>query len=175
VPAVIRNNVHTVGAGETAMMFAHGFGCDQNMWRHVSPAFEDKFRIVLFDHVGAGGSDLEAYNPVKYSTLMLDAARNEGLSELQIFRRIGTTGASGDCRDRGADLHVRVERLLLVTGASDDVRPLTAGLQSLRGMWLTSWQLISAGSIVAAIPAVLIFFFMQQHFIAGLTAGAQND
>jgi sigma-B regulation protein RsbQ len=51
------------------MVFAHGFGCDQNMWRHVSPAFEDKFRVVLFDHVGAGGSDLKAYDPQKYATL----------------------------------------------------------------------------------------------------------
>jgi sigma-B regulation protein RsbQ len=51
------------------MMFAHGFGCDQNMWRHVAPAFEDTFRVVLFDHVGAGGSDLTAYDPKKYSTL----------------------------------------------------------------------------------------------------------
>ena len=45
------------------MMFAHGFGCDQNMWRYVWPAFEDDFRIVLFDHVGAGGSDAAAYRP----------------------------------------------------------------------------------------------------------------
>lgn len=51
------------------MVFAHGFGCDQNMWRYVSPAFEDRFRIVLFDHVGAGGSDLKAYNSEKYSAL----------------------------------------------------------------------------------------------------------
>ena len=51
------------------MMFAHGFGCDQNMWRYVAPAFEDRFRVVLFDHVGAGGSDLRAYDPEKYSTL----------------------------------------------------------------------------------------------------------
>ena len=69
VSAVVRNNVHTAGTGPTAMVFAHGFGCDQNMWRHVSPAFEDRFRIVLFDHVGAGGSDLKAYDPKKYSTL----------------------------------------------------------------------------------------------------------
>jgi sigma-B regulation protein RsbQ len=69
VSALTRNNVHTSGAGETAMMFAHGFGCDQNMWRHVAPAFEDDFRTVLFDHVGAGGSDLTAYDPAKYSTL----------------------------------------------------------------------------------------------------------
>jgi len=69
VSTVVRNNVHTVGAGPTAMVFAHGFGCDQNMWRHVSPVFEDRFRVVLFDHVGAGGSDLKAYDPQKYSTL----------------------------------------------------------------------------------------------------------
>jgi sigma-B regulation protein RsbQ len=50
-------------------MFAHGFGCDQNMWRHVWPAFEDDFRIVLFDHVGAGRSDLSAYDREKYSSL----------------------------------------------------------------------------------------------------------
>jgi sigma-B regulation protein RsbQ len=69
VSALVRNNVHTAGGGPTAMMFAHGFGCDQNMWRYVSPAFEDRFRTILFDHVGAGGSDLKAYDPSKYSTL----------------------------------------------------------------------------------------------------------
>lgn len=51
------------------MVFAHGFGCDQNMWRFVAPAFEDRFRVVLFDHVGAGGSDLSAYDADKYATL----------------------------------------------------------------------------------------------------------
>lgn len=51
------------------MVFAHGFGCDQNMWRFVAPQFEKDFKVVLFDHVGAGGSDLSAYDPRKYSTL----------------------------------------------------------------------------------------------------------
>lgn len=51
------------------MVFAHGFGCDQNMWRFVAPAFEDRFRVVLFDHVGCGGSDLSAYDRDKYSSL----------------------------------------------------------------------------------------------------------
>jgi sigma-B regulation protein RsbQ len=51
------------------MIFAHGFGCDQNMWRFVAPAFADRYRIVLFDHVGAGGSDLSAYSPARYSSL----------------------------------------------------------------------------------------------------------
>jgi sigma-B regulation protein RsbQ len=64
-----RNNVRVTGAGERTMMFAHGFGCDQNMWRFVAPTFEDRYRVVLFDHVGAGGSDLSAFSPEKYSTL----------------------------------------------------------------------------------------------------------
>ncbi|MCW2714813.1 MAG: alpha/beta hydrolase fold protein [Frankiales bacterium] len=51
------------------MVFAHGFGCDQGMWRYVAPAFEQTHRVVLFDQVGAGGSDLSAYDPAKYSRL----------------------------------------------------------------------------------------------------------
>jgi sigma-B regulation protein RsbQ len=51
------------------MVFAHGYGCDQNMWRHVAPAFADDFKVVLFDQTGAGGSDLSAYDAEKYSTL----------------------------------------------------------------------------------------------------------
>lgn len=51
------------------MLFAHGFGCDQNMWRYVTPAFEDEYQVVLFDHVGAGKSDLSAYSKEKYATL----------------------------------------------------------------------------------------------------------
>jgi len=65
-----RNNVTLGGAVRgTPMMFAHGFGCDQNMWRYVTLAFEDSYRIVLFDHVGAGGSDLGAYDRAKYGSL----------------------------------------------------------------------------------------------------------
>jgi sigma-B regulation protein RsbQ len=51
------------------MVLAHGFGCDQHMWRHVAPRFEDDHRVVLFDHVGAGGSDSSAYDPSKYDSL----------------------------------------------------------------------------------------------------------
>lgn len=64
-----RNNVHVAGNGLRAIMFAHGFGCDQNMWRFVAPAFEGHFRTVLFDHVGAGASDLGAYDSEKYGSL----------------------------------------------------------------------------------------------------------
>lgn len=64
-----RNNVKTIGDGAQTMLFAHGFGCDQNMWRYVAPQFADRFRVVTFDHVGAGGSDISAYDFEKYSTL----------------------------------------------------------------------------------------------------------
>lgn len=64
-----RNNVKLSGRGTQPMLFAHGFGCDQNMWRFVSPAFEDDYRVVLFDYVGHGGSDVRAYQPAKYATL----------------------------------------------------------------------------------------------------------
>jgi sigma-B regulation protein RsbQ len=64
-----RNNVRTLGSGDRAMVFAHGFGCDQNMWRFVWPGFVDNYRIVLFDHVGCGGSELSAYDPEKYGSL----------------------------------------------------------------------------------------------------------
>jgi sigma-B regulation protein RsbQ len=64
-----RNNVHTYGDGREPIVFAHGFGCDQNMWRFVAPAFADSHRVVLFDHVGAGHSDASAYDRRKYSTL----------------------------------------------------------------------------------------------------------
>ena len=64
-----RNHVQVSGNGPQAMVFAHGFGCDQNMWRFVAPAFENTFKTVLFDHVGAGQSDLSAYDPVRYGSL----------------------------------------------------------------------------------------------------------
>ncbi|MFK2825928.1 alpha/beta hydrolase [Bacillus sp. B190/17] len=64
-----RNNVNITGKGTQAMIFAPGFGCDQNMWRLTAPAFEKDYRIILFDYVGSGKSDYEAYIPDKYSNL----------------------------------------------------------------------------------------------------------
>lgn len=65
-----RNNVLVTGPeGRPAVMLAHGFGCDQNMWRLVAPHLAEDFRVVLFDHVGAGRSELSAWQPERYSTL----------------------------------------------------------------------------------------------------------
>jgi sigma-B regulation protein RsbQ len=66
----LRHHVTVSGVPDgPAMVFAHGFGCDQTMWRFVAPAFEDRYRVVLFDHVGAGRSDLSAYDTARYSSL----------------------------------------------------------------------------------------------------------
>ncbi|WP_227936941.1 alpha/beta fold hydrolase [Alkalihalobacillus deserti] len=64
-----RNHVQVTGNGTQSMIFAPGFGCDQNVWNLVAKAFEDDYRIILFDYVGSGNSDILAYDPLKYSTL----------------------------------------------------------------------------------------------------------
>src|SRR3954447_8033975 len=84
-----RNNVTERGMADgRPMLFAHGFGCDQNMWRFVAPAFEDYHRVILFDHVGAAASSLAAYDPVRHGSL-------EGYAEdvAEICRELELTDA----------------------------------------------------------------------------------
>ncbi len=65
-----RNNVNVLGARSgRPIVFAHGFGCDQNMWRFVTPRFASSHPLVLFDYVGCGKSDASAFNPGRYATL----------------------------------------------------------------------------------------------------------
>jgi sigma-B regulation protein RsbQ len=64
-----RNNVTVLGSGAQTMLFAHGFGCGQQMWRFVIPAFAPDYRLVLFDYVGSGDSDLRVYDPARYASL----------------------------------------------------------------------------------------------------------
>jgi len=106
---------------------------------------------------------------------LIEAARVEGVSEWKIFRHIVLPLV----RPALAALAVLIFTFVwndyfwaLVLVQSDDVRPITAGIAALKGQWMASWQLISAGSIVAALPPVMLFFAMQRHFIAGLTLGA---
>lgn len=67
--AIIRNNVRVFGEGSRLIIFAHSFGCDQSMWRLVSPLLSKDFSVMLFDFVGAGNSDLRAWTPVRYQNL----------------------------------------------------------------------------------------------------------
>jgi sigma-B regulation protein RsbQ len=69
VSVLRRHNVQVRGSGERTIMFAHGFGCDQTMWEPVAQNFESDFRVVLFDYVGHGRSDLGAYSRERYSSL----------------------------------------------------------------------------------------------------------
>jgi sigma-B regulation protein RsbQ len=57
------------GSGEQPMMFAHGFGCDQNMWRFVAPEFENEYKVILFDYVGSGRSEAGSFSPDRYQDL----------------------------------------------------------------------------------------------------------
>ncbi len=108
---------------------------------------------------------------------ILDAARLEGAGELALLWHIVLPMV----RPAIAGVAVLIFTFMwndyfwaLVLVQSDSVRPLTAGLQSLRGMWQTSWQLVAAGSILAAVPPVAVFFVMQRQLVAGLAHGARD-
>lgn len=64
-----RNNVSVSGAGGHTLLFAHGMGCDQTLWRLVAPVLEREHRVVLFDYVGCGGSDFSAFDEIRHATL----------------------------------------------------------------------------------------------------------
>jgi sigma-B regulation protein RsbQ len=65
----LRNNVTVSGTGPVTLVFAHGFGCDQVVWRFMAPAFEARYRVIAFDLVGSGNSDLSAYDRSRYGAL----------------------------------------------------------------------------------------------------------
>lgn len=109
---------------------------------------------------------------------LIESSRIDGASEFRIFMQIIIPLT----RPAMAALAVLEFTFIwndffwaLVLVQSDTVRPITAGLSALRGQWIASWNLISAGSIVAALPPVIMFFLMQKHFIAGLTLGATKE
>jgi sigma-B regulation protein RsbQ len=64
-----RNNINIIGSGDKTLLLAHGFGCDQTMWRFMLPELQSQFKVILFDYVGFGGSDLSAFSKTRYSTL----------------------------------------------------------------------------------------------------------
>jgi multiple sugar transport system permease protein len=106
---------------------------------------------------------------------LIEAARVEGVSEFQIFWNI----VLPLMRPAIAALSVLIFTFIwndffwaTVLTTKSDVQPITAGLSSLNGQWVAAWHLVSAGSILAALPPVAMFFLMQKHFIAGLTLGA---
>ena len=144
------------------------------------PLYDTVWALVMF-HTAfqTGFCTLFMRNFIKQMPdALIEAARIEGITELKIFWYVVLPLV----RPALAALAVLEFTFIwndyfwsLVLVQSDSARPVTAGLQALKGMWLASWQLISAGSLIAAIPPVLIFFLMQRHFIAGLTLGATKE
>lgn len=109
---------------------------------------------------------------------LLDTARVDGAGEISVFFRV----VLPLIRPAIAAMSVLVFTFVwndyfwsLVLVQSDAIRPLTAGLQALRGMWQTSWNLVAAASLLAAVPPVVLFFLMQRHLISGLTGGVQHE
>jgi multiple sugar transport system permease protein len=106
---------------------------------------------------------------------LIESARVEGISEFRIFWNIVLPLV----RPAMAALAVLIFTFIwndyfwaTVMAQSADVRPVTAGMNELKGQWKVAWELIAAASIIAALPPVAMFFLMQKHFIAGLTLGA---
>ncbi len=92
-----RNNVTVKGTGAETIIFAHGFGCDKNTWRQVAGAFENDYRLILFDYVGAGKSDLSSYDSKKYSTLNGYAQDILDICEALDVRQATLVGHSVSC------------------------------------------------------------------------------
>ena len=112
-----RNNVRVSGHGQQPMVFAHGFGCDQVMWRFVSPAFEPDFQVVLFDYVGAGHSDLDAYDPQRYATLDGYAADVADICEALDLRDVilvGHSVSSMICLLAAKAMSERISQLVMI-------------------------------------------------------------
>lgn len=138
----------------------------------------DTYGSLILFHIAfqAGFCTLFMRNFIKALPFeLIEAARVAGINEFEIFWKVVVPLV----RPALAALAVLVFTFIwndyfwaLVLVQSDEVRPVTVGLNALKGQWVASWQLISAGSIVAALPPVVMFFAMQRHFIAGLTLGA---
>jgi sigma-B regulation protein RsbQ len=143
-----RNNVTVTGAADgPAVVLAHGFGCDQNMWRLVVPALADRYRVVLFDYVGCGGSDPSAWSEERYSSLegyaqdAVDVCRELDL-ERAVFVGHSVSAMVGVLAARAAPERIRA--LVMVTPSpryiddegyrggfsTDDIDELLASLES---------------------------------------------
>lgn len=152
----------------------------RNLFVQVIPLYDTVWALVLF-HIAfqTGFCTLFMRNFIReLPDALVEAARIEGVGELRIFWHVVLPLV----RPALAALAVLEFTFIwndyfwaLVLVQSDTARPVTAGLQALAGQWLASWQLMSAGALVAAAPSIVVFFAMQRHFIAGLTLGAIKE
>jgi multiple sugar transport system permease protein len=152
----------------------------RSLMADVLGLYDSRWALILF-HISfqTGFATLFMRNFIRQlPDTLIDTARIEGVNELQILLHVVVPLV----RPAMAAVAVLTFTFVwndffwsLVLAHSNDVRPVTAGLQTLRGMWLTSWHLISAASLLAAMPPAVMFFLMQRHFITGLTLGVSGD
>jgi multiple sugar transport system permease protein len=141
--------------------------------------FNSVWALVIF-HVSfqTGFCTLFLRNFIKQLPFeMFEAARVEGASEWAIYWRIVLTLIRTSLDALGILVFTFVWNdyfwaLCLTQG--DEAAPITVGVAALKGQWTTAWNLVAAGSVLAALPSVLMFFAMQKHFVAGLTFGASK-
>ena len=150
--ALLRNNVVVHGPPDARpMVFAHGFGCDQNMWRFVWPEFADDHRIVLFDHVGAGGSDASAFDRDRYSSLqgyaddVVEICRELDLTDVvfvghSVSSMIGVLAAAAEPERFGRLVLVARRRATSTTRAT----PAASPARTSRGCWIR-WTATTSG------------------------------
>ena len=141
------------------------------------PLYDTRFALIVF-HTAFQTGFCTFFMATFVRTVpdhLIDAARTDGAGELTILRKIVVPLV----RPALAALAVLEFTFIwndyfwsLVLVQSDAVRPVTAGLQALKGMYQTSWHVLSAAAILAALPPVVLFFLMQRHFVAGLTRSA---
>ena len=99
--ALQRNNIQVLGSDGPVLLYAHGFGCNQQMWSHITPAFSDSHRQVLFDYVGSGKSDPAAFDKTRYASLdgyaqdLLEVCDALGLTEGVTFVGHSVSGSIG--------------------------------------------------------------------------------
>ncbi|GAB3564949.1 alpha/beta hydrolase [Arthrobacter alkaliphilus] len=119
---VERHNVTVWGATDSqVLMFAHGFGSDQKMWDRILPSLSEQYRLVLFDHMGSGGSDPAFYDSSRYSSLdayvsdLLEICAELDLTDVTLIGH--SVGAMMAISAAAADQHSRIARLVLVTAS----------------------------------------------------------
>ncbi len=152
----------------------------RDLFVHVIPLYDTVWGLMLF-HIAfqTGFCTLFMRNFIReLPDALVEAARIEGVTELRIFWYVILPLV----RPALAALAVLEFTFIwndyfwaLVLVQGDAARPVTSGLQALSGQWIASWQLMSAGALIAAAPSVVMFFLMQRHFIAGLTLGAVKE
>ncbi|NBX17884.1 MAG: carbohydrate ABC transporter permease [Proteobacteria bacterium] len=139
--------------------------------------YDTRFGVVLF-HVSfqLGFASFFMRNFVRtIPDGIIEAARIDGCSEWRIYSRMVIPLMKPALAALATLLFTWIWNdylwsLILIQ--TDDIKPITSGLQNLKGQWIASYHLQSAGAVIAAIPPVLIFAFLQKHFIRGLTMGA---